>query len=675
MSIASELLPQAQEAQRAGDLRRAEHLCLQVVEQEPEDAEAWRLLGVACNGLGKLADAAASFQQLLRVQPGSAEAHYRLGGVLGEQGKRDAACKHYRQATQIQAGHAEALCALGVALAEEGRLEEAVSHLRAACLSRPDSAAAHYNLGVALAQQGKPQEAQEFLEQALRLRPDYAQAHYGLGNAHAALGRRDQAMACYRRALEIKADYGEAYNNLGLALVEAGRPTEAVVLLRQGVRLRPKAAEAHNNLGLALADLGRFAEAEACYEEALRLQPRYADAHTNLASAYKEQDRLEEALAGYQVALWLNPPSASARWNRSLALLKAGDFERGWPEYEWRWQRPKTPARRLPQPAWDGADPAGKIILVYMEQGLGDMIQFIRYAKPLHDRGARVVVECPGFLVPLLSTCAGIDQLVPEGSVLPEFDCHVALMSLPWRLGTTLETIPAEVPYLRPDDECVERWHSELAASWSGRTDLQSVPAGGDGLQIRPTNEFRIGVAWQGNPHHPWDRHRSFPVSRLEALARVPGVRLVSLQKRHGTEQVRQLAGRFPLSELPSEEEADSAAFQDTAAIMRNLDLVVTADTAIAHLAGALGVPVWVALSKITDWRWLVGRDDSPWYPTMRLFRQESLGDWQGVFRRMAAELAESTPGTQEALSRFEIVQTLQRPREVGNGRLAAALP
>jgi ADP-heptose:LPS heptosyltransferase len=294
-----------------------------------------------------------------------------------------------------------------------------------------------------------------------------------------------------------------------------------------------------------------------------------------------------------------------------------GDFEHGWPEYEWRWRRPKSPPRRLPQPRWDGAPLAGKTLLVYMEQGLGDMLQFIRYAPLLKAQGANVLVECPAFLHPLLSRCPGIDRLLAEGSPLPEFDVHVPLLSLPHLLGTTLATIPAQVPYLYAGEERVQRWAEEL----------------------RPLEGFKVGICWQGNRHHQWDHFRSFPVEHFAALAAVPGVRLVSLQKGPGAEQLRKLGGSFPVVELDSEKDASAAAFMDTAAIMKNLDLVVTVDTSIAHLAGGLGVPVWVALSAVSDWRWLLQREDSPWYPTLRLFRQRALGDWDGVFGRMAAEL------------------------------------
>jgi hypothetical protein len=283
-----------------------------------------------------------------------------------------------------------------------------------------------------------------------------------------------------------------------------------------------------------------------------------------------------------------------------------------------------------------------------MEQGLGDMLQFIRYAELVKQQGATVVVECPAFLHPLLGRCRGIDRLVAEGTPLPHFDAHVPLLSLPHRLHTTLATIPANIPYLFADDDRVQHW----------------------GRQLAPLAGFRIGIAWQGNRYHQWDHFRSFPVTQFAPLAQIREVRFISLQKGPGADQLKQRGHRFPVIELDSEQDAASAAFMDTAAIMQHLDLVITADTAIAHLAGGLGVPVWVALSAVNDWRWLRGRDDSPWYPTLRLFRQPRLGDWDGVFERMATEvpklvgqagrpkpiLVETTPGDLiDRITRLEI--------------------
>jgi tetratricopeptide (TPR) repeat protein len=607
---------QARAAHQAGDLRQAERLYRRLLEAEPTDAEAWRLVGAALHGQGRPADAEAAFREAVRLRPESAEAQLGLAAALAAAGRRGEADAAYRRVLRLQPGHADALARLGLLLAEQGDLDEAVAFLRQAARARPADPTARHNLGVALAQQGKPQEAAQELEEAIRLRPDYAEAYYNLGNVLQALNRRDDAAGRYREALRLRPGYGEAYNNLGLLLTEAGRHGEALVYLQQAVRLRPQAAEGHNNLGLAYAGLGRFDEAERCYQEALRLSPGYVEGHNNLGSAFKERGRLEEALACYQVALWHDPQSASTRYNRSLALLQGGQWEEGWREYEWRWKRRQTPPRPFRQPRWDGGPLEGKTALLWCEQGLGDAVHFVRYAPLVKAKGGRVVLECPGFLLPLFSTCPGVDQLVAEGSEPPPFDVQAPLLSLPLLLGTTPESVPADVPYLSAEPERVEKW----------RVRLEALPG------------FKVGVVWQGNPHFSWDRWRSIPLACFAPLAAVEGVRLVSLQKGPGAEQVAALKGRFPVEELEGLD-AEGGAFLDTAAVMKCLDLLVAADTAAAHLAGALGVPAWVALSAVADWRWMIGREDTPWYPSMRLFRQTTLGDWAEVFGRMAEAL------------------------------------
>jgi tetratricopeptide (TPR) repeat protein len=617
MTPQAELFDRARSCHRGGDLRQAEQLYRQLLHAQPDHADAWQLLGAALQGQGRPADAVPAFQRAIQVRPESADAHAGLGRALAEQGRPDQAAAHFRHALRLRPDHAEALTGLGIALAGQGQLPEALAHLQQAAQVRPDYPPAWHNLGVALAQAGRAEEAVRNLEAALRLNPEYPEACYNLGNVLKGLRRRDEAIAQYRRALALRPSYAEAYNNLGLTLTEAGQPEEAVVILEQAVRLRPEAVEGHNNLGLAYAELGRWAEAEAAYREALRRNPGYPEAHGNLGNSYKEQGRLEEALACYQVALWLTPDSASTHYNRALAWLQQGDYAQGWPAYEWRWKRPSMPPRPFRQPRWDGTPLDGRTILLYCEQGLGDVLQFVRYAALVQEKGGQVVLECPGFLMPLLSSCPGVDQLVAEGAALPAFDVQAPLLSLPGLLGTTLATVPATVPYLTAPPERVERWAQELT----------------------PVQSFKVGIVWQGNPHHPWDRHRSVPLACFAPLAEVQGVRLFSLQKGPGVEQLQSLAGRFPVTELAPELDEEGGAFLDTTAIMKHLDLVVTSDTAAAHLAGALGVPVWLAVSQIADWRWLRGRGDTPWYPTLRLFWQRKLGDWAAVFEEMAAEL------------------------------------
>jgi hypothetical protein len=468
-----------------------------------------------------------------------------------------------------------------------------------------------------LAGQKHPQERIGILRRALELYPDCAEAHCSLGNLLYGQGKHADAVRSFWTALQCRPDYADAWNNLGGTLISLGRIPEATVVLRQAVRYSPISAEVCNNLGQALAEQGRFREATAYLEKALRLKPRYADAHVNLANVYSDLGRHAEAMAALELALFFEPGSAVAHCCRALGWLQTADFEKGWQEWEWRWQLNKGPSRSLPKPRWDGSDLAGRTILLHREQGIGDLVQFVRYAMLVKQRGGKVIVECPSQLIRLCSSCLGVDSVIAAGSTLPDFDVQAPLMSLPGILGRNLATVPATVPYLLAEDDLIQKWR----------------------LLMKDAEGFKIGIAWQGNPRYRKDRHRSIPLARFAPLARVDGVRLISLQKGPGVEQLGTLSKLFPVTDFGGELDTKSGAFMDTAAIMKNVDLVVTSDTSIAHLAGALGVRVWVALSKVADWRWLLDREDSPWYPTMRLFRQTKLGDWDTVFQRIACEV------------------------------------
>jgi predicted O-methyltransferase YrrM len=370
---------------------------------------------------------------------------------------------------------------------------------------------------------------------------------------------------------------------------------------------------------------------------------------------------LPEALASYDLALLSEPDSASTRWNRSLSLLQRGDFAQGWAEYEWRWQRKQTPARPFTEPRWDGSPLAGRTLLIYMEQGLGDMVQFIRFAAHARLRGGRILVECPGFVAPLLVRCAGIDELVIEGSPLPRFDCQIPIMSLPGVLGIGLGDLPGKVPYVFLGEELVARWGERIRTiplappSRGGEKDGATPPASpskgeesfGEARRLPlGTRRLNVGIVWQGNPNHRLDRYRSVPLALFAPLAKIPGIRLISLQRGPGASQIEEVASQFSVLRPTDSDSMTSEDLLDTAALMKCLDLVISVDTGTAHLAGALGVPVWVPLSAIGEWRWLLHREDSPWYATMRLFRQRKLGQWKAVFRRMARELRTWTPPT-----------------------------
>jgi Tfp pilus assembly protein PilF len=456
-------------------------------------------------------------------------------------------------------------------------------------------------------------------EQAYRLviahAPSTAHAWFMLGATFQVRGRLEEAVASYQQAVKRSPNHSEAYNNLGVALHALRRTEEAIAVLRRALAVAPDYPEAYNNLGNAMRAQGEFDEAEACYRRALALKPDYAEARHNLGNALKSRGQVAEALACYDQALAIQPDRAEVHLSRALTHLEMGDFAQGWPEYEWRLKCPQFAIPHFPQPRWDGRPLAGKTILLYADHGLGDALQFIRYAPMVREQVGRVVVVSRAPIARLLATCAGVDLVVVEGGPMPDCDVYAPLMSLPGIFGTEASSIPAEVPYLSVDPDLVNTWADELALS----------------------DDLCIGIAWRGNPGHARDHARSFPLERFETVARRPGVRLFSLQKGDGSEQIAEVADRFPITDLGGRLDD----LMDTAAVLTNLDLAIVPDTSLAHLAGALGVPVWVALMQEADWRWMSDRNDSPWYPTMRLFRQRRRGDWEDVFDRIAAALDE----------------------------------
>lgn len=676
---------EARREHQAGNAETAVPLYRQYLLAEPNNAQAWYLLGAALTQLGQLDEARGSLRQATSVNPRHAEAHNHLGVVLAQQASVDEAISSFRRALELKPDNSEILNNLGLALLrqdkasdaiaifqralevrpddakarhnlnralrEQGHFEELLTSQRQAIGQQPESAQAHNDLGLTLYEQGKLDEAADAFRQALVVKPDLAEAHNNLGLVLASQGKLDEAIADYRRAIVLKPAFAEAHNNLGIALRQSGQAEAAVASCREAARLKPELPEAHNNLGSALEEIGRYDEAIGVLEEALRIKPDFAKAHNNLGIAFWYLGRFDEAAQSYRRAIELMPEMAEAynnlgnvlrdqgdmnaaaecydkaadlkpnyadpHWNQSLVWLLEGDMDRGWTEYEWRWKLKNFRPRQCPQPIWDGSPLEGKTILLAAEQGLGDTIQFIRYAPLIRDRGAQVLAEIQRPLKPILSSCPGIDRLLVQGEPPPEFDTYITLLSLPRLLGTRLETVPANVPYLKADPALLDKWRDEI----------KSLPG------------FKVGIAWKGSPANRTDRGRSLPLPLFEALAQV-GVTLVSLQKGQGSEQIAQVADRFNVVDFGERLDAESP-FMDTAAIMRHLDLVISCDSSLAHLAGALGVPVWVTLMLTPDWRWLLGRDDSPWYPTARLFRQRYVGDWPDVFERMAAALRE----------------------------------
>jgi tetratricopeptide (TPR) repeat protein len=577
MATIAELMEQGLRLHQAGRCPDAVPLYRQVLQADPNHLSAVLLYGTACHALGRWSEAVAAYEQALRAEPDDVEVLTNLAGAYRELGRFDDAVRCCRRALSLQPDFAAAHNNLGNALKAQKKLNEAVVCYQTALSFQPNFAEAQNNLGSALRDQGKFDEAVICYQRALSLKPNQASTHNNLGNALKDLGEFDGAVASYLHALRIKPHYPEALNNLGTAYREQEKLDEAATCLREALDLKPTYAEAHNNLGNVLRGQGNAAAAIECYEQAIRLRPDDAEAHMNLG----------------------------------MTLLLRGDFERGWTEYEWR--RRTEGAIEEPSALWDGSPLEGRPILVTTEQGVGDTIQFVRYTPLVRARGGSVWLDCRPELRTLLADCPGIDRLIEPGQPLPDFAAYVPLMSLPGILGTDLNNIPNEVPYLRVDPARQRRWSHELS-----------------GLK-----GSRVGIVWRGNPKQRSDRRRSISLAHLAPLTDVPGVQLVSLQKGSNVESLETFERDSEIVEIGSRLED----FADTAAVLMNLDMLITSDTSVAHLAGALGRPVWLALAFDPDWRWLLGREDCPWYPTMRLYRQSRPGDWDEVFGRIARDL------------------------------------
>ena len=572
---------------------------------------------------GQLGEAEALYRQALSISPHSVDSLHLLGLVLHQTGRFAEAIVSLGQAVQLRDDNATLHNHLGAAQGAAGDLPAAEASFRRALALSPDDAQTHYNLGTLFGQQQRTSEAIVEYQAALRRNPDFAEAYFNLGNIFRDLNRLDEAVHCFDRATQVRPSYARALNNLGTVLNRQGKLDQAEAAYRRALSIQPTYIQARNNLAVSLTEAQRLDEAAELLLSILAGHPDNAEAHNNLGVARMHQGRLDEALAAVEQALAINPNYAEAHKNRAVVWLFQGDFERGWPEYEWRRKSKdfQVPTRGLP--LWDGAPLAGRTIVLLGEQGLGDTLQFVRFAPLVKQRGGHVVVECSPPLMKLLDRCPGVDSLVTPhdplpASPLPDGKVEASLMSLPGIFCCSQASLPKAVPYLQLDAARTAAWGQRLAAY--------------DGL--------KIGIAWQGNTDYRGDRFRSIPLSAFAALAAVPGVRLCNLQKGFGTEQLADAP--FGVLSLGDSLDADGP-FLDTAAAMMHLDLIVTCDTSIGHLAGALGRPVWLALAHASEWRWMQGRADTPWYPTMRLFRQCTPGDWAGVFAQMAEELRTTT--------------------------------
>lgn len=582
---------------------------------------------------GRVAEAETLYRALLARNPNLHDALHPLGIALQQLGR------HAEAETIIARwlGHApkdaDALVNHGNSLLALGRLAEAAAAYQRALSLRPQSAEMRCFLANTQYMLGDAAQAEENYRQALKDQPGLGMALFNLANILCDTGRTDEGITFYEEALRRHPDMVEAMVNLGNQLSKRGRGEEAIGLLQEAARRRPDLPEALVNLGSALYEVRNDLEgAEHWFREAVRIAPTHRDGLNNLANTYMNMGRLADAEQVIRRALEIHGDSPIIHGTAAGVLLGSGKLEEGWAHFEWRWLRPNLPVplRDFGKPEWRGEDISTKIILLHHEQGLGDSIQFVRFVADVAARAGQVILEVPPNLRALygcLEKIKGV-TLATYGQPVPPFDVHLAIMSVPFVLGITLETIPAAIPYLYADPDRVEMWRDRL-----------------------PPGEFRIGIVWQGKAGTGIDRGRSYALHHLAPVGRLPGVTLVSLQKGYGLDQLDSLPDGMRVETLGPDFDEGADAFLDTAAVMQHMDLIISSDTSVAHLAGALGRPVWVPLKLSPDWRWLMKREDSPWYPAnMRLFRQRQVGDWPVVFDRLASEVAALKAGDRSRL-------------------------
>ena len=592
--------------------------CDRAVAIDPTFGDAWNNRGNALNGLKRVTEALESYDRALALKPDYPAALSNRGNALRSLNRPDEALQSYDRAIALDPDYADTYYNRGVTLEGTNRLEDALASYDRAIEINPGFAEARNGRGNVLTALGRLAESVTSLQSAITLKPDYADAWSNLGNAFSALNRLDDALQCYDRAIALRPDFAEAYYNRGIALKDMKRLDDALQSYDRTIALKPDYAEAHSNRGHVVQQLQRQDAALADYDRAVALRPDYPEAWNNRGALLRELKRFDEAVESFDRAAALKTDFAEVHWNKSLSLLLMGQIAEGFRLYEWRHRRgaPNAP-RAFPQAVWTGAeDLGGRRLFVHAEQGLGDTIQFCRYAKLAEAGRAQVVFSVQDSLVRLVQTLGPGIEVVGAQAEPQDSDLQIALLSMPFAFGTNQNTIPAEIPYLRAEPERVAKWRAKIG-----------------------NRGFKVGICWQGEKSGVIDIGRSFPLTHFEGLSKIPGVRLISLQKNAGVEQLHELPAGMSVETLGDEFDAGPDAFLDTAAAMESLDLVIASDTAIAHLAGALGRPVWVALKYVPDWRWLLDRADSPWYPTMRLFRQKTQGDWPAVFADIAQEL------------------------------------
>lgn len=625
---------QADKLYTHGDLDQALALYREVNQKQPDLSEPWSRMGLIHLQRSQWDSAVTCYREALLRNENQAADWYNLAQGLEESGNPDEAAAAYAKAVEIDPGYWQALYNLGRLYLLQGNFEQAGTLYRQCIRLVPGHASVHNNLGKALAGMNRHREAVVCFERACELDPTLGEAWFNLAEILGRGKERKRAISYYQKAIEVQSDPSAACNNLGTLCEKLGDYQKAAGWYMKVLERNPDLAQAHYNLGSVLRLMESYEPALKHLTHAVRLKPDYAEAWNNLALACKNIGALDRALLCFNKAVEYQPDLAVAHWNRSFIHLLKEDYITGWNDFEWRFRLPnwKTiyPLRPI-TPCWDGSSCARHTILVHDEQGLGDTLQFVRYLPMVRSRCSRTVLETRPELVSLLQNAPGIDQIVERPKNETEqapCDYHVPLMSLPGIFRTTVETIPADVPYLYADAVKCSKWAPLLS---------------GPGL--------RIGLSWAGRPQHTNDHNRSCPLSAFLPLLAVPGTRFVSLQKGEAAGQLQQLSHPYEIDDLGGR----LYDLSDTAAVMANLDLVITVDTAVAHLAGAMGIPVWVMIPFIADWRWGASGQTSSWYPSLRLFRQPRPKDWSAVLDAIRQELLSLLSVTVHSLQKSHI--------------------
>ncbi len=603
----SDLLSTGLAHHQAGRLAEAERCYRQLLSVQPEHADALHLLGLLAFGARQFDAAIGLISRAIELSPGNAAYHYNLGIVLRDAGRLAESAARYAEAIRLDPRHVDANVNLAVVLTELQRPEEAVTACDRAIAIAPDHAAAHCNRGNAHRDLRRFEHALRDYDAAIRLRPDFAEAYANRGVTLGDLERWEEAVTSHASAIALRPSDAGFHYNLGIALRATGQPERAIESYDRCLALDPTHAQSRGNRANALADLGRVAEALADLDDAIRQRPDDPEILYNRATTLETVLRFEEAIVDHERALALRPAFPECAHNLSLTLLLLGRFEQAWPFYEWRFYVREFPGRQraFTQPQWTGDKLRGRTLLIHAEQGFGDTIQFSRYAAAIGG-GGRVIMEVPWALLRLMNGIPGVDQLVVENDPQPRFDVYCPMLSLPATFGTRADTIPPP---------------SRL--SGFGVTPELPVSSGP-----------RIGIAWSGNPAHTNDRNRSMPLRAMLPLLECAGL-VCSLQT------FMHEADRETLKATPEIVDLGSGFrdFADTAAAIMALDLVISVDTSVAHLAATLHRPTWILLPFRPEWRWQLEREDSPWYPSARLFRQRAAGDWDGVIARVCDAL------------------------------------